>query len=205
VSAAPARLQSESRADLAGATVGVLPSVRAAVVGLSASGLALLGHVAAGGAAPPAGQLTLAVLAVLVVSRALSVRRWTVGPLLAVLLGSQALFHVAFSGAGTAMHVHGGQHMASGSSMPAHSGLPMLVGHSVAVLVTALLLRRGEDWLCSLVALLARAWRVVRVAAEGPVAGARARAMSRSGDLPALLQLLEHAVARRGPPGLATA
>jgi hypothetical protein len=126
-----------SSADQAGASVGVLRSVRAAVVGLSASGLALLGHVAAGGAAPPAGQLTLAVLAVLVVSRALSVRRWTVGPLLAVLLGSQALFHVAFSGAGPAMHVHGGQHLASGSSMPGHSGLPMLVGHSVAALVTA--------------------------------------------------------------------
>jgi hypothetical protein len=204
VSAAPANLQSVSRADRAGASVGVLRSVRAAVVGLSASGLALLGHVAAGGAAPPAGQLTLAVLAVLVVSRALSVRRWTVGPLLAVLLGSQALFHVAFSGSGAAMHVQSGHHLASGSSMPGHSGLPMLVGHSVAALVTALLLRRGENWLWSLVALFARAWRVARVAADAPVAGARARAISRSGELPVLLQLLEHAVARRGPPGLAT-
>ncbi len=205
MSAAPARLQSVSRADQAGAAVGVLLTVRAATVGLSASGLALLGHVAAGGAAPPAGQLTLAVLAVLVVSRALSVRRWTVGPLLAVLLGSQALFHVAFSGAGAAVHVHGGQHVASGSSMPGHSGLSMLVGHTVAALVTALLLRRGEDWLWSLVALLARAWRVARVAAEGPVAAPHAQALSRSGDVPALLQLLEHAVARRGPPELGTA
>ena len=203
MSAAPARLQSVSRAARAGAPVGVLASVRASIVGLSASGLALLGHVAAGGAAPPAGQLTLAIGAVLVVSRALSVRRWTLGPLLAVLLGSQALFHVAFSGAGAAIHVHGGQHMASASSMPGHSGLPMLVGHTVAALATALLLRRGEDWLWSLVALLARAWRVVCVAAEGPVA--RARAMSRAGDVPALLQLLEHAVARRGPPELVTA
>lgn len=192
-----------SRADQAAAAAGVLRWVRAAVVGLSASGLALLGHVAAGGAAPPAGQLTLAVLAVVVVSRALSVRRWTVGPLLAVLLGSQALFHVAFSGA--AVHVHGGQHAASGSSMPGHSGLLMLLGHSVAALLTALLLRRGEDWLWSLVALLSRAWRVVCAAAEEPVAAARARAMSRSGDVLALLHLLEDAVARRGPPALALA
>ena len=88
--------------------------------------------------------------------------------------------------------------------MPGHSGLPMVVGHTVAALVTALLLRRGEDWLWSLVALLARAWRVVRVAADGPVAVARARARSR-GDVAALLHLLEHAVARRGPPELATA
>lgn len=205
MSAAPARLQSVSRADQAGAAVGVLRWVRAAVVGLSASGLALLCHVAAGGTAPPAGQLGLAILSVLVVSRALSVRRWTVGPLLAVLLGSQALFHVAFSGAGAAMHVHGGPHVAGGSPMPGHSGPLMLVGHSVAALLTALLLRRGEDWLWSLVALLARAWRVVRAAAEEPMTAARTRAMSRSGDVPPLLDLLEHAVARRGPPELVTA
>jgi hypothetical protein len=194
-----------SRADQAAAAVGVLPAVRAAVVALSASGLGLLGHLAAGGAAPPAGQLVLAVLAVLVVSRVLSVRRWTVGPLVAVLLGSQALFHIAFSGSAAAGHVHGGQHVAGGTPMPGHSGPLMLVGHSVAALLTALLLRRGEDWLESLVALVTRAWRVVRAAAEEPVAAAPARAVTRSGDVPALLHLLEHAVARRGPPGLVTA
>jgi hypothetical protein len=203
VSAAPAPLQSVGCADQAGAAAGILRWVRAAVVGLSASGVALLGHVVAGGAAPPAGHLTVAVLAVLVVSRALSVRRWTIGPLLAVLLGSQALFHVAFSGA--AVHVHGGRHMASGSSMPAHSGLLMLLGHSLAAVLTAWLLRRGEDWLWSLVALLTRAWRVVRATAEEPVATVPAPAMSRSGDVPALLHLLEDAVARRGPPKLVTA
>ena len=197
MSAAPARSQSLSGDDPAGAaSVGVLRWARAAVVGLSATGLALLGHVAAGGTAPPAGQLALVLLAVLVVSLALSVRRWTVGPLLAVLLGSQALFHVAFGGAG---HVHGGQHLPGESAMPGHSGPLMLVAHGVAALLTALLLRRGEDWLWGLLALLARAWRVGRVAAEEPVA-ARSRVMSRSGDVPAVLDLLEHAVARRGPP-----
>lgn len=186
-----------SRADRTGAAVGVLRSVRATVVGLSATGLALMGHLAAGGARPPGGQLGLVILAVLVVSRVLSVRRWTVGPLLAVLLGSQALFHVAFGGPG---HVHGGEHMTGGSTMPGHSGPLMLVGHGLAALLTAMLLRRGEDWLWGLVALLARAWRVVRVAAEQPVPAARSRAMSRSGGVPAALDLLEHAVARRGPP-----
>ena len=188
-----------SRADLPGAAVDVLRSVRAAVVGLSASGLALLGHLAAGGTAPPPAQLVLAVLAVLVVSLALSARRWTVGPLLAVLLGSQVLFHVAFSGAGAA-HVHGGPHVTSGSAMPGHPWLLMLVGHGVAALLTAWLLRRGEDWLWGLLALLARAWRVVRVAAEEPVGSPPIRATSRSGDVGAVLDLLEHAVARRGPP-----
>jgi hypothetical protein len=179
--------------------MGVLRSVRSAVVGLSASGLALLGHLAAGGTAPPPGPLVLAVLAVLVVSLVLSARRWTVGPLLAVLLGSQVLFHVAFSGAGTA-HVHVGQHVTSESAMPGHPWLLMLVGHGAAALLTALLLRRGEDWLWGLVAVLARAWRVVRVAAEEPVCAHRSRAMSRSGDVRGVRDLLEHAVARRGPP-----
>ena len=178
--------------------------VRAAVVGLSASGLALLGHLAAGGTTPSLGPLVLLVLAVLVVSLALSARRWTVGPLLAVLLGSQALFHVAFSGAG-AGHVHGGHHLAGQSTMPGHPWLLMLVGHGVAALLTALLLQRGEAWLWGLVELLARAWRVVRVAAVVPVAAAGQRAMSRSGDVPAVLALLEHAVARRGPPERAIA
>jgi hypothetical protein len=173
--------------------------VRAAVVGLSASGLALLGHLAAGGTAPPPGQLVLAVLALLVVSLALSARRWTVGPLLAVLLGSQALFHVAFSGAGSA-HVHGGQHVMSASAMPGHPWLLMLVGHGLAALLTALLLRRGEDWLLDLVALLARAWRVACVVAEEPARARRTRALPWSGDVRVVLDLLEHAVARRGPP-----
>ena len=56
--------------------------------------------------------------------------------------------------------------------MPGHPWLLMLVGHSVAALLTALLLQRGEDWLWSLVELLTRAWRVVRAAAEEPVAAA---------------------------------
>jgi hypothetical protein len=186
-----------SRADQGGAAVGVLRSVRAAVVGLSASGLALLGHLAAGGTAPPPGPLVLVVLVVLLVSLALAARRWTVGPLLAVLVGSQALFHVAFGGAG---HLQGAHHMAGGSAMPAHSGLLMLVGHCAAALLTALLLRRGEDWLWGLVALLARAWRVVHVAAKGPLAAVPSLAMPRSGEPPAVLDLLEHVVGRRGPP-----
>jgi hypothetical protein len=189
-----------SHADLVDATGGVLRVVRAAVVGLSASGLALLGHVVAGGPAPSPGPLMVLVLVVLLVSVALSGRRWTTSPLLAVLLGSQAVFHVAFGGAGAA-HAHGGQHLADGSAMPGHPGLLMLVGHTVAAVVTALLLRRGEDWLWGVVALLGRAWRAARIAAERPVAAAtRALPMCRSREVPPALRLLEHAVARRGPP-----
>jgi hypothetical protein len=183
---------------MAGTTVGVLRTVRAAVVGLTAISLALLGHVAAGGPAPAPGPLLLVVLVVLLVSSGLSGKRWTTGPLLAVLLGSQALFHVAFGGAGA--HAHGGQHLAAGSATSGHPALLMLVGHTVAALLTALLLRRGEDWLCGVVALLARAWRAARIAAAQPVAAAPGAAWCLARDTSAALGLLEHVVARRGPP-----
>jgi hypothetical protein len=154
--------------------------------------------VVAGGPAPAIGPLLLVVLVVLLVSLGLSGRRWTTGPLLAVLLGSQAVFHVAFGGAGA--HAHGGQHLVAGSAMPRHPALLMLVGHTVAAFVTALLLRRGEDWLWGVVALLARAWRAARIAAAQPVAVAPADAWRLAREASGALGLLEYAVARRGPP-----
>jgi hypothetical protein len=171
--------------------------VRSAVVALSAVGLALLGHLAAGGSTPALGTLTVPVLVLLLVSYGLSGRRWTVGPLVAVLLGAQGFFHVAFADAAT--HGHGG-FAGAGSPAPGHPALPMLAGHVGAALLAALLLRRGEDWLWGLVALLALAWRTARIAAPRPVPATRTLARSLPGEVPAALHLLEDAVARRGPP-----
>jgi hypothetical protein len=170
---------------------------RSAVVALSAIGLALLGHLIGGGATPGQGALTMPVLVVLLVSYGLSGRRWTIGPLVAVLLGAQVLFHVVFAGA---THSHHATFASAGAMATGHPALPMVVGHIAAAMVTALLLRRGEDWLWDLVALLARAWRAARIAVARPVDAARGLAGSLPGELPATLDLLEHAVARRGPP-----
>jgi hypothetical protein len=184
-------------------TEGALRWVRASVVGGAATGLSLLGHVAAGGSAPPARWLLVLSLVTLLVSVGLSGRRWTLGPLTGLLLGAQVVFHVAF-GSGAAGHVHGGQHLGHAAMMPGHSGVTMLAGHAVAALVTALLLRRGEDCAWRAVDLLARAWRVARVTAAGRVVAGRAMTPV-TVRVPAGLGLLEHVVARRGPPVLAAA
>jgi hypothetical protein len=179
--------------------VSALRLVRSAVVALSANGLALLGHLTAGGSTPAPGPLMMLVLVVLLVTYGLSGKRWTVGPLVAVLLGSQVLFHVVFADA-TTTHGHHGSLAGGMSSAPGHPALLMLAGHAAAAMLTAMLLRRGEDWLWGLVALLARAWRAVRIAAARPVDPTHASAGSLPGEVPAALDLLEHEVARRGPP-----
>jgi hypothetical protein len=179
--------------------VSALRVARSAVVALSAIGLALLGHLTAGGSTPTPGTLTMVVLVVWLLSYGLSGRRWTVGPLVAVLLGAQLLFHVVFADA-TATHAHFGSLAGDASPARGHSALLMLAGHLAAALLTALLLRRGEDWLWGLVGLLARAWRAARIAAARPLDATRALAGRQPGEVPAALGLLEHAVARRGPP-----
>jgi hypothetical protein len=138
------------------------------------------------------------------VSLGLSGRPWTVGPLLAMLLGAQALLHVVAE-AGAGAHVHGHQ-MGDAASMGGQTPGAMAAAHVAAALLTALLLRRGDDWVWHLADLLARAWRVARIIAEGPTpAGAQEIGLPRYADQPAALHLLEYAVERRGPPRRAAA
>jgi hypothetical protein len=184
-------------------TEGVLRWARASVVGGVATGLSLLGHVSAGGSAPPAGWLLVLALVTLLVSAGLSGRRWTLGPLLGLLLGAQVAFHVAFGSRSTG-HVPGGQHLGHAAMVPGHSGVAMLAGHALAALLTALLLRRGEDCAWRAVDLLARVWTVVRATATGSIVVGRATTPA-TVRVPAGLGLLEHVVARRGPPVLAAA
>jgi hypothetical protein len=186
------------------ATAGALRWVRAVVVAATATGLALLGHVTGGGATPPPVTLLVLVGLVLLASLGLSGRRWTVGPLLGLLCGSQVVFHVAFGGPTTVTHVHHGPALTGTSAMTGHQGLAMLAAHAAAALLTAVLLRRGEDCLWRVVELLATAWRVTEVAARGAAVPRRcAEPASVLGS--ATVQLLEHAVARRGPPASAAA
>jgi hypothetical protein len=193
------------REDLGVAAVGVIRWVRAAVVTFASSGLALLGHLTAGGPAPQPGTLVLVVLPVLLVSVGLSGRRWTIGPLLAMLLGAQALFHVA-AGAGAAAHVHHGHDVGGALATAGQSGPAMLTAHAAAALLTALLLRRGDDWVWRLAELLARAWRAARIVVDQLAPRpARGIGMSTAAEMPAALHLLEHAVDRRGPPRRAAA
>lgn len=184
--------------ETSGATVGVLRWLRAGAVALASTCLALVSHLTTGGALPRPSTLFPLLLVVLIVSLGLAGRRWTIGPLLAMLFGAQALFHVAAE-AGATAHVHG-QHV-DAASMGGQPSAAMTAAHATAALVTALLLRRGDAWVWRLAELVARAWRVARIVVEQRSSQtASGLGTSTSADLPAALQRLEHTVDRRGPP-----
>jgi hypothetical protein len=182
-------------------TRGTLRVLRGAAVGTTAIGLALAGHVSAGGALP--GPTTAVALLALTVagSVALSGRRWTGSSLFTVLLGVQVVFHVAFGShptatapAGMTAHEHAGHSMSAS----------MVLGHLLAASVTALLLSHGESWCWRLAALLGRPLQVARVLAEHSVPVGRVSCVpTTDGLLPVLRSLLlADAQSRRGPPAL---
>ncbi len=190
--------------------------LRGTVVGLSATCLAFGGHAAAGGQTPSAGPLALTALLAVTVGVALSGRRWTIAPLLTMLLGGQVLFHVAFaapasspvfagsmshagmgSAAGVAAPVDGAM---TGMAMSGHSGWLMLAGHLVAAALSALALLRGEEWSWRLLDLVTAPIRGATLQPlrlptppPRPAAPTRARPVLRS-------QLLADVASRRGPP-----
>ena len=115
--------------------------LRGAMVGVVASTVSVGGHVLGAGSAP--GLLPLAGLtsAAVLVAVALSGVRWRLTSLLALLLGAQVVFHVAFAAA----HGHPAApgHTAHLTGPGGVSGR-MLALHLVAAVVTAVLLRRGR-------------------------------------------------------------
>src|SRR5690242_10038052 len=88
----------EARRPVAGAARWV----RGATVGSVASAVSLGGHVLGAGNAPGLLPMTGLTTVAVLVAVALSGVRWRLGPLLAVLLGAQVAFHVAFA----AGHAH---------------------------------------------------------------------------------------------------
>jgi hypothetical protein len=117
---------------------------------------------------------------------ALSRVRWGLGSLLVVLAAAQLVFHVALAG----------------GVIDTGAGWSMVAGHSAAALLTAVVLRRGED-ACWLVAYLV----------AGPARALRADVVVRSTFAPVLRWFvydgerrsrwsLVYAAPRRGPPSL---
>lgn len=159
--------------------------------------LAVAGHVAGGGALPPATAATLFGLTV-AGSVALSGRRWTLSALTTVLLGVQLVCHVALAGQATAANLAENGHPAHGTSPP------MLIAHVLAALVTAVLLRRGESWCWRLVALLVRPARAARLFSTRPVLATGARLVPAADGALAVQRclLLADVQPRRGPPAL---
>jgi hypothetical protein len=186
------------------APAGALRWVRGAAVAGSATGLALLGHGWAGGSLPPAIGLASVLVLAVALAVGLSGRRWTLAPLVSVIVGAQVVFHVAFGGLAGSVTVHQGQHAATNVSHPdmdSHSGLAMAFAHVAAVLVTAWLLRCGEDVCWRLVVLLGRRWLVPRAVGCRPVSSELPLHLARAADVPRpTLLMLEDVAVRRGPP-----
>jgi hypothetical protein len=190
--------------DAAGPTEGLMRWLRGGVVGLVASTLALTGHSLAAGMSLQPTHLVWASACAVPVAVALSGRRWTLPSLLTVLLGAQLAFHLAFAGMSHAGH--GG--MATGSmagpmtTETGHGAVSMVLSHVVAAMLTAMVLRRGEDWCWSLVRLLTRPWRLL-LDVRLPLAQAPLRLgvplVAKAGHL----LLLSDSQPRRGPPALA--
>lgn len=183
--------------------------LRAGVLGTTSLGLALGGHLAAGGHQPP--PVLLAVCAGLLGLTAVTATARRVRlPLLLGLLGvQQVLLHLAFdAGAGAAacagVDPHVGHAAGSalscgpgGAAATAMPGWPMLLAHVLATAATALLLLRGEQ------ALWALADRVVRAATAAPTVR-RPRAVLPRALRPtaALATAVLSPAAPRGPPVL---
>ncbi len=172
--------------------------LRGTTVGVAASAVSVGGHVLGAGSAPRLLPLTGLTAGAVLVAVALSGVRWRLAPLMAVLLGAQVVFHVVLA----ATHVHPA---AAGrvADLSAAGGVSarMPVLHLVAAVVTALLLRRGEDVCWQLTSAVARPARVARLLVANPVAR----------QLPPLVVALHHAPSvlahrlvdvapRRGPP-----
>ncbi len=163
------------------ATSGALRPLRGAAVGISATVLAVTGHVLAGGRPPAPTDLALLLAAAWAVATALGGRRWGLPSLLAVLAGAQVVLHVGLAGATPVGAAGAGRAMAGMAGMAGSGGAAhgpwMLLAHLAAALLTAVLLRRGEDWLWALLELVTRGRRapaappVVRAGAPLPFDG----------------------------------
>jgi hypothetical protein len=157
-------------------TQGWVRLARAGIFGGSSLLLATAGHTVGGGALPGAGLLALTGVGSALVAVSLTARRVRFTALLAVLSVEQVLLHLVFHAAtaagGCAELAMPGHPMAASTvcgpavSSSAAYGWSMLLGHVVAVVITAWLLARGERWL----------WRAVdRVHAYASVRPSRLR------------------------------
>jgi hypothetical protein len=196
---------------------GAARASRGAVVGLVVIALAATAHLLGGGRAeaPSSGFVLLSVLCI-VACAALSRREWTLGRLLVCLGASQLVFHAVLGAEHDAAALHWvGPHAASAGTMhggavlvpPADlatampsSSPSMLVAHVAAVILSALILRHGEQLQLRIVELFAWLLRGFTFEARPRV---RARCAPRIGEVAGAVlrtQTWLTSLRRRGPP-----
>lgn len=174
-----------------------LRGLRGSVVGLSAAGLGMAGHVMAGGALATGPVVALATGGLVLLGIAMSGRPWTLPSLLTVLVGAQLVLHVLLAGAA---HEHPMAGMSHDGLAP---GIAMTSAHLVAAVLAALVLRRGERWCRGLVELIGRPVRAVQVAGL-PLLRFRQLPLRPCPPGP-MTQHLATSLSRRGPPALSPA
>lgn len=170
--------------------------LRGLVVAGAGAGLALAGHLAAGGTAPRSPALLLLVLLSAAATTLLSEAEWSYRRLLVALGAVQLLVHLGLGvdhGSMAAAGTHGG----AGAGA---SGWLMLAAHTGAAVVTAWLLRDGEAAYWRLLDTLGRR-RLVRPLPL-PVAGRAPVPVPAPPATPSSVLRLGAAVSRRGPPTL---
>ncbi|TDC71450.1 hypothetical protein E1200_02085 [Actinomadura sp. GC306] len=183
----------------------VFRTARAVVFATVCVTLAIVGHVVAAGTVT-AGPAATGFILVLGVTRLLAGHERSLATILGGLLGGQFALHTLFSAASGPVHhaTHGADVMvpvAHGTGGPA-----MTLAHTVAALIAAWWLRRGERAAWSLARRVAAAAdRPIRLLLAlltvEPVAPPR-RTPPAPADaaLPATGRVLRHQVVRRGPP-----
>jgi hypothetical protein len=181
---------------------------RGFVVGLAVIGIAVLGHVLAGGIAD-IHSIKFGVLAVaaLPIAVRLSDREWTTWRLIATLAVAQVVIHVALqvrlfapTGMANMAPVHSMHGMNMTAAGPLSPQSTMFFSHLMAVVITALVLRRGEELVLGIRNRLATALAIrfgeIRLPAPRPLV---VPVVARPATL-RHLSVLAGAVTRRGPP-----
>lgn len=137
--------------------------LRATVLGASSMLLAATAHLAGGGQAPTAAVLIMAGCLTGLVAVSLTARRCRMPLLLTVLGLEQAGLHLLFGSSATAasclpsvpmshgLHTGGTCVSMAGQHSMAEPGLLMVLAHVAALIGTAWLLARGEQWVWALV------------------------------------------------------
>lgn len=180
--------------------------VRAALAGIGATGLALITHLLAGGSRPGVAAVTALTLTAVLACMLLGGRRWSRSSLLGFLLVSQATFHLAFNELPHVAHTmsgpHAGHESAAHHAMPGHA-LPwqMLTAHAIAIALTAVLIRRGEQARERAAEIVAQPMLLARFALSPPVLPAVDRPLAPHDiPVPVRARMLVTAAPRRGPP-----